>query len=87
MGQRMDPAGCSRIFEISKYQNFPSIMIVRELTLFEQEKKSNSDKLTPAQISMINKVEKGGKVIFSNIVGKDAAGKIKKLKAVVVIID
>jgi len=50
---------------------------------FEQEKKSNSANITPAQKNIIKKVKKGGRVMFTNIKAVGPDGKTKKLNAIV----
>ncbi len=50
---------------------------------FDQEKKSNSANITPAQKSIIKKVRKGGKVMFTNIKAKGPDGKTKKLNGII----
>ena len=50
---------------------------------FDQEKKSNSANITPAQKNIIKKVRKGGKVIFNNIKAKGPDGKTKKLGGII----
>jgi len=50
---------------------------------FEQEKKSNSSNITPAQKNIIKKVKKNGRVMFTNIKAVGPDGKTKKLNAIV----
>jgi len=50
---------------------------------FDQEKKSNSSNITPAQKKIIKKVRKGGKVMFTNIKAKGPDGKSRKLNGII----